>query len=443
MVLAILYALVRRLVTRPRRLRFSGEAVLILLWIATLMISDLVADAARFQLHPGDPERGGAYVAAALAGAVRGVGARQRQHRPPRGLLAARGPGPGVPELPALRQALPRAHGAAGGVPRQARALSARCGRWISSRWRPRARRSFGVGKVEEYSWRRILDLYTCTECGRCNEGCPTHVTDKPLHPRELIVDERDHVYAIAGQLSALGTTAGGRQGRGVQGPRGGDRAPRTHRRRDHRGHALGLHHLRLLHGPLPRADRAHRPHRRPAPQPDDDAGEDAPRAADRDARPRDQQQPLERQRARPARTGCEGLPVAKLREKGSADVPALRRLRGQFRRPQPEGAEGAGHLPRPRRRRLRDPRPRGRLLRRRLAAHGQRVPLPDAGAAEHREHSSSTGSAHRHGLPARLQHHQERVPRFRARGCGGPAPQRAVDATPAARVACGSPARP
>ena len=64
---------------------------------------------------------------------------------------------------------------------------------WLTTAWRrstsgwkkPSATSSF-VGRVEDFSWRRLLDMYTCTECGRCNTGCPTHVTGKPLHPREL-----------------------------------------------------------------------------------------------------------------------------------------------------------------------------------------------------------------------------------------------------------------
>ena len=52
----------------------------------------------------------------------------------------------------------------------------------------------FGVGKVEEFSWKRGLDMYTCAECGRCQANCPAHLTDKPLSPMRLIMDERDHL---------------------------------------------------------------------------------------------------------------------------------------------------------------------------------------------------------------------------------------------------------
>lgn len=55
---------------------------------------------------------------------------------------------------------------------------------------------SFGVGKLEEFSWKSLLDSYACTECGRCNEFCPTYTTGKPLKPRSLIVDLRHHLEA-------------------------------------------------------------------------------------------------------------------------------------------------------------------------------------------------------------------------------------------------------
>jgi hypothetical protein len=51
-ILAVGYALFRRLVTRPKRLNFSTEALVILLLILGLMVTDLVADAAHMRLHP-------------------------------------------------------------------------------------------------------------------------------------------------------------------------------------------------------------------------------------------------------------------------------------------------------------------------------------------------------------------------------------------------------
>ncbi|OGQ33870.1 MAG: hypothetical protein A3F16_06485 [Deltaproteobacteria bacterium RIFCSPHIGHO2_12_FULL_43_9] len=53
---------------------------------------------------------------------------------------------------------------------------------------------SYGAGSVEELTWKDNFDAYVCTECGRCNEFCPTANTDKPLKPRTLIMDLRHHL---------------------------------------------------------------------------------------------------------------------------------------------------------------------------------------------------------------------------------------------------------
>src|SRR6202046_1477238 len=59
----------------------------------------------------------------------------------------------------------------------------------------------FGIGKVEDLTWKGLLDLGTCTECGRCQSQCPAWVTGKPLSPKQLILDLRDHAFAKAPYL--------------------------------------------------------------------------------------------------------------------------------------------------------------------------------------------------------------------------------------------------
>ncbi|MBG0826732.1 (Fe-S)-binding protein [Planomonospora sp. ID67723] len=58
-----------------------------------------------------------------------------------------------------------------------------------------------GRGKIEETTWKGFLDFYTCTECGRCQSQCPAWNTDKPLSPKMLILDQRDHAFAVAPYL--------------------------------------------------------------------------------------------------------------------------------------------------------------------------------------------------------------------------------------------------
>jgi Fe-S oxidoreductase len=62
---------------------------------------------------------------------------------------------------------------------------------------------AFGVGKIEDFAWKGILDFTTCTECGRCQSQCPAWNTDKPLSPKLLITNLRDHAYAKAPYLLA------------------------------------------------------------------------------------------------------------------------------------------------------------------------------------------------------------------------------------------------
>jgi Fe-S oxidoreductase len=60
-----------------------------------------------------------------------------------------------------------------------------------------------GVGKVEDFSWKSILDFSTCTECGRCQSQCPAWNTEKPLSPKLLIMGLREHAYAKVPLLGA------------------------------------------------------------------------------------------------------------------------------------------------------------------------------------------------------------------------------------------------
>lgn len=57
---------------------------------------------------------------------------------------------------------------------------------------------TFGRGKIEDFTWKGMLDFATCTECGRCQSQCPAWNTGKPLNPKLLIMDLRDHWMAKA-----------------------------------------------------------------------------------------------------------------------------------------------------------------------------------------------------------------------------------------------------
>ena len=64
---------------------------------------------------------------------------------------------------------------------------------------------SFGVGKVEQFSWKQLLDGLTCVECGRCTEQCPASATAKPLDPRLMIHHLKDATFTTDKDRKLIG----------------------------------------------------------------------------------------------------------------------------------------------------------------------------------------------------------------------------------------------
>lgn len=62
---------------------------------------------------------------------------------------------------------------------------------------------SLGVGKVEDFTWKGLLDFTSCTECGRCQSQCPAWNTEKPLSPKLLVMGLREHAQAKSPWLQA------------------------------------------------------------------------------------------------------------------------------------------------------------------------------------------------------------------------------------------------
>ena len=67
----------------------------------------------------------------------------------------------------------------------------------------------FGAGRIEDFSWKQLLDMATCTECGRCQSQCPAWNTDKPLSPKLVIMDLRDNLFASADRIMKQKRAAG------------------------------------------------------------------------------------------------------------------------------------------------------------------------------------------------------------------------------------------
>jgi succinate dehydrogenase/fumarate reductase-like Fe-S protein len=54
-----------------------------------------------------------------------------------------------------------------------------------------------GASTIRDFTKKALLDLYACTECGRCQDACPAWTTGKPLTPKGVILDLRDHLTKV------------------------------------------------------------------------------------------------------------------------------------------------------------------------------------------------------------------------------------------------------
>jgi len=61
----------------------------------------------------------------------------------------------------------------------------------------------FGRSQINQFSWKQVLDMYTCTECGRCSSVCPAAATGKSLAPRQFLLNLRDTLYENQSKINA------------------------------------------------------------------------------------------------------------------------------------------------------------------------------------------------------------------------------------------------
>ena len=55
--------------------------------------------------------------------------------------------------------------------------------------------KSFGVKTFEDFTWKHMLDFYSCADCGRCSDNCPANAVGRPLSPRFLTIKARDYAF--------------------------------------------------------------------------------------------------------------------------------------------------------------------------------------------------------------------------------------------------------
>ena len=60
---------------------------------------------------------------------------------------------------------------------------------------------TYGVTEIKEFTWKQLLDLEACTRCGRCQDNCPAHLSEKPLNPKKVIQDLKAHLLTKGGTI--------------------------------------------------------------------------------------------------------------------------------------------------------------------------------------------------------------------------------------------------
>jgi Fe-S oxidoreductase len=200
----VLAALYIRKVMRPRRFDGShlGEADLILAWIAWIVTTLLLWHASRIALGLNEFPAGWAPISHGLSHLF-GVGGASRAAE--RVLVWAH-----VLGIVGFLAYLPYSkhlHIATAAVNVWFGRTGAR-GRLEPLRFDEEADEAdlrFGAGTVAGLTWKEMLDGFSCTECGRCQDACPAFATGKALSPKLLIMGLRDQVFADAAALLAGG----------------------------------------------------------------------------------------------------------------------------------------------------------------------------------------------------------------------------------------------
>ncbi len=179
------WAFFRRLVTRPRRLTFNRDALVILSMIGGVVMTELLAEAFEFAVHGDQP---GAFVSAGLA-------------VPLRAIFAPDVLGAGFAILWWGHIALVAAFLVYLPFSKHLHIATSFPNIWFR-KLAPRGElpvmdledenATFGLKTLQDLGWKDLLDGFTCTECGRCQEACPAHATGKPLNPKTFIMGIRD-----------------------------------------------------------------------------------------------------------------------------------------------------------------------------------------------------------------------------------------------------------
>jgi len=195
--LALVLAAIRRYIIRPTRLEPSGEAAIILVLVFFLMVVNVAVVGFGYAAH--DIQASWPPLGSALAGYLSGTGLAQGT-------------------LEGVYQGVWWLHyiviiGFMVYIPRSkhlhilvspANILFRPLGPKVELEPIPlEEAESFGAGKIQDFKWKDLLDLYSCAVCGRCHANCPAQLSGKTLSPREVVLNLKEHLLETGPELLA------------------------------------------------------------------------------------------------------------------------------------------------------------------------------------------------------------------------------------------------
>lgn len=192
-VVAVVGMVVRRIAVRPKRLTTSAEAYVILATIMTIMLTDFLMDGAAI-LGSGASTTTHSFMAVATAQFLTGFHLDIAAAK----TLFAIAYFLHIACILGFLNFLPygKHFHIITGIPNVFLQKLAPGGALDPIDLEDETATTFGVGTIDGFNWKQRLDLYTCTECGRCQDLCPAFAAGKPLSPKSLAIDLRDHLYA-------------------------------------------------------------------------------------------------------------------------------------------------------------------------------------------------------------------------------------------------------
>ncbi|MFZ5642009.1 MAG: heterodisulfide reductase-related iron-sulfur binding cluster [Bacillota bacterium] len=189
----------RRFVIRPQRLEANLDSAVILLMIAGLIITELIAGGLGQALMP-EPGRDMApvyslvasLVSPAFQGAIIAQKAMWWLH---------------ITLLFSFMAYLPfskHLHLVAAPFNVFFRNLKPRGGQINHVNLEDEEAEEFGAGRIEAFTRKQLLDLYSCAQCGRCQDSCPAHLSGKPLSPKRLMQKMKSHLAEKGDALASV-----------------------------------------------------------------------------------------------------------------------------------------------------------------------------------------------------------------------------------------------